>query len=160
MNAIIINQAYWAFSAVFCCCMLATAVGDLLRVQALADDFRRLGYPDYRLTVLGVAKVLGVAALLCPGVPHLKEWAYAGFTFVLLGATISQIVSVPTLGPAIRVGSAGPLPARTPEASGGRVGSLRSAKAGRLLAHIMPALVCLFLLAGSYLSYRMRVSSV
>ena len=124
VNAVRINRAYWVFSAVFCCLMLLSAAGNLLRAQAVADDFRRLGYPDYLLTVLGVAKVLGVAALLCPGVPHLKEWAYAGFSFALLGATISQLMSASTV------------------------------------AQVVPALVCLFLLAGSYLSYRIRVSSV
>lgn len=59
MNAITINRVYWVCSVVFCCIMLLSAAGDLLRVQAFADDFRRLGYPSYLLTVLGVAKVLG-----------------------------------------------------------------------------------------------------
>ncbi len=120
MNAITINRVYWICSVVFCCFMLLSAAGDLLRVQAFADDLRRLGYPGYLLTVLGVAKALGVAALLYPGAPHLKEWAYAGFAFVLLGAALSQLMSVPTL------------------------------------AQVMSAVVCLFLLAGSYLSYHGR----
>ena len=45
MSVLTINQAYWVSSVVFCCFMLLSAAGDLLRVQAFADDFRRLGYP-------------------------------------------------------------------------------------------------------------------
>lgn len=52
--------------------------------------FDALGYPRYLLPFLGVAKSLGVIALLVPGFPRLKEWAYAGFTFDLLGAAWSH----------------------------------------------------------------------
>lgn len=49
-----------------------------------------LGYPEYLMTILGVAKISGVIALLIPGLPLLKEWAYAGFTFDILGASASH----------------------------------------------------------------------
>jgi len=52
-----------------------------------------LGYPVYLLTLLGIWKVLGVAALLIPKFPLLKEWAYAGFFFVMSGAVFSHIAS-------------------------------------------------------------------
>jgi hypothetical protein len=42
--------------------------------------FASLGYPAYFPNILGVAKILGVFALLIPGAVRLKEWAYAGFT--------------------------------------------------------------------------------
>ena len=51
----------------------------------------QLGYPLYILPFLGVAKFLGIVALLVPGFPRLKEWAYAGFTFDLIGAVYSGI---------------------------------------------------------------------
>ena len=73
--------------------MVLSACGDLLRIQAFVDDIQRLGYPEYLLTLLGIAKLSGVVALLYPGIPRLKEWAYAGFAFDLGGATISQILS-------------------------------------------------------------------
>jgi hypothetical protein len=38
-------------------------------------------------------KILGVIAIVIPGIPTLKEWAYAGFFFDLFGATYSQIAS-------------------------------------------------------------------
>ena len=50
-----------------------------------------LGYPIYFLTILGVWKLLGVVAVLIPKFPLLKEWAYAGFFFVMSGAIFSHI---------------------------------------------------------------------
>ena len=50
-----------------------------------------LGYPVYFIQFLGVAKVLGVIALLVPGFPRLREWAYAGFVFDLVGALYSVL---------------------------------------------------------------------
>ena len=51
----------------------------------------QLGYPDYFIPFIGVAKVLGVIAILIPGYPRIKEWAYAGLFFDLIGAVYSQI---------------------------------------------------------------------
>ena len=49
-----------------------------------------MGFPAFVMTILGAAKLLGVLALLVPSRPLLKEWAYAGFAFNLLGATASH----------------------------------------------------------------------
>jgi len=73
--------------------MLASATGDLLRLPALANELHRLGYPQYLLTLLGVAKLCGVAALWIRRLPRLTEWAYAGFAFELAGATLSQLAA-------------------------------------------------------------------
>jgi hypothetical protein len=50
-----------------------------------------LGYPVYFLTLLGLAKLLGVVTVLIPKFPLLKEWAYAGFFFMMAGAIYSHI---------------------------------------------------------------------
>jgi hypothetical protein len=47
----------------------------------------QLGYPLYFFAILGVWKALG--AILAPGFPRLKEWAYAGIFFDLTGAAAS-----------------------------------------------------------------------
>lgn len=60
-----------------------------------------LGYPIYFVKILGVAKLLGAAALLYPGLRRLKEWAFAGFTFDLLGAFYSHLSSGDSLGIAL-----------------------------------------------------------
>lgn len=55
--------------------------------------FANLGYPQYFRIELGVAKTLGVIALILPKVPEtIEEWAYAGFTFTYISAIIAHIV--------------------------------------------------------------------
>ena len=51
----------------------------------------KLGYPIYFLTIIGVWKILGAIAVLLPKFPLLKEWAYAGFFFIMSGAICSHI---------------------------------------------------------------------
>ena len=81
---------YWLTTTLFCLAMAAGGTMNLLRVEIQKESIQALGYPEYLMTILGVAKLLGVIALLMPGVPLLKEWAYAGFTFDLLGAAASH----------------------------------------------------------------------
>jgi hypothetical protein len=50
-----------------------------------------MGYPTYIIPFLGVAKLLGVIAILIPGFQRIKEWAYAGLFFDLAGATYSGL---------------------------------------------------------------------
>lgn len=55
------------------------------------EGLRHLGYPSYFGTAIVVFKVLGVLTLVIPQIPHrLKEWAYAGFVFDFLFASISH----------------------------------------------------------------------
>ncbi len=81
---------YWLVTVLFCLAMTAGGTMNLMRAEMQKEAMAALGYPDYLMTILGVAKILGVIALLIPGVPLLKEWAYAGFTFDLLGAASSH----------------------------------------------------------------------
>jgi uncharacterized membrane protein YphA (DoxX/SURF4 family) len=50
-----------------------------------------LGYPAYFWQILGVCKVLGGIAILVPRFPVLKEWAYAGIVFNMLGASATRV---------------------------------------------------------------------
>ncbi len=89
---------YWVSTLWLAAGMVATGVQQLLQlplegVQAPpgAYGLQQLGYPAYLLTLLGVAKLFGVLVLLLPRLPLVKEWAYAGFTFLLGGAIWSHI---------------------------------------------------------------------
>ncbi|MEK6884384.1 MAG: DoxX family protein, partial [Nanoarchaeota archaeon] len=54
------------------------------------EAFRNLGYPIYLMNMLTLFKVFGSLALIIPQIPtRIKEWAYAGFTFDILGASAS-----------------------------------------------------------------------
>ena len=84
-------RAYWVVTGLFCLALMAGGFLHLIRAEQIAEGMRTLGYPAYVMTILGTAKLLGVAALLISGRPLLKEWAYAGFAFDLLGATASHL---------------------------------------------------------------------
>jgi len=57
------------------------------------DMMAHLGYPNYLSTLIGVFKILGAIAILAPKLPVLKEWAYAGFFFIMSGAIFSHVVN-------------------------------------------------------------------
>ena len=73
--------------------MLSTAIPELLHIPSSGAFMKQLGYPESINTLLGIAKILGIIAVLVPGYPRVKEWAYAGFTFDLIGATYAQIAA-------------------------------------------------------------------
>jgi uncharacterized membrane protein YphA (DoxX/SURF4 family) len=81
---------YWVATGLIALCFLPGGVSYLMRVPATIQGIEHLGYPAYLLTILGVWKVLGTAALLAPRLPRLKEWAYAGTVIELTGASISH----------------------------------------------------------------------
>lgn len=86
-----INVIYWIFTGLFAFVMLGSAVPDILVMPEAVTGFGEMGYPAYLIPFLGWAKLLGVVAVLTPGFPRLKEWAYAGLLFDLLGATYSVL---------------------------------------------------------------------
>jgi uncharacterized membrane protein YphA (DoxX/SURF4 family) len=84
------NIAFWIATTLFCLVFTIGGVANLVRIEHQVEIMQTLGYPLYLMTILGVAKLLGVAAVLIPRFPTLKEWAYAGFTFDMLGAAASH----------------------------------------------------------------------
>lgn len=88
------NIIYWISTIWLALGMLSTGAVQLFKGKTGAggvDSITQLGYPVYFLTILGIWKILGVAAVLVPKFPILKEWAYAGFFFAMTGAVFSHI---------------------------------------------------------------------
>jgi VIT1/CCC1 family predicted Fe2+/Mn2+ transporter len=83
---------YWIFTLWMSLGMVSTAVVQLLKHKDEVTNFKNLGYPLYLMAIIGIWKILGVIAVLIPKLPLLKEWAYAGFFFVMSGAIISHII--------------------------------------------------------------------
>lgn len=55
------------------------------------EGIKHLQYPYYFGSALVVFKVLGALVLMLPQIPtRIKEWAYAGFTFNFIFASISH----------------------------------------------------------------------
>jgi len=84
---------YWVSTALFLFPLTFSAILYLTGAPPMVQAMHSLGYPTYLLTILGVAKLLGAAAIITGRSQLLREWAYAGFTFVLLGAAASHALS-------------------------------------------------------------------
>ena len=84
---------YWSSTGFAALALAAIGAADLARVPDVMAGLAHLGYPTYFATIIGVWKLLAVAAILAPGLPRLKEWAYAGLFFVLTGAAASHAIS-------------------------------------------------------------------
>jgi hypothetical protein len=83
---------YWIATSLF---VLFEGVMPALtfNTQLAIDGIRHLGYPDYFRVLLTIFKVLGAIILILPMIKGaIKEWAYAGFTFNLISATVSHCV--------------------------------------------------------------------
>ena len=89
-----INILYWLFTILFAGMMILSAAGgvspDAKTLEIMHDQ---LGYPTYFVIFISVAKIAGSAAILIPGLNKIKEWAYAGLFFDLIGAAVSVTVS-------------------------------------------------------------------
>jgi hypothetical protein len=84
---------YWIITILFSAFMLFSAIPDILVDPEAVTMITGLGYPKYFIPFIGVAKFLGVVAILIPGFKRIKEWAYAGLFFDLVGATYSAIAA-------------------------------------------------------------------
>jgi hypothetical protein len=81
---------YWVTTGLLVFCMTG-GIFELLSVKTTIDGITRLGYPSYIIPALGLGKVLAILAILWPGLPRLKEWAYAGIFFNMMGALVSHV---------------------------------------------------------------------
>jgi hypothetical protein len=91
------QKPYWIVTSLLAAGMIAAGIQELRHAPEVLEAARRLGYPDYLLTLLGAAKLVGAPLLLVQGFPHLKEWVYAGFAFDFGGAVVSHTASGDTL---------------------------------------------------------------
>jgi hypothetical protein len=87
-----VTIAYWIFTGIFCVLMLMATIPSLLGAKVIVDIITtHYGYPSYFVFYTGLVKLLGMIAILVPGFPRLKEWAYAGMAFDLVSVIYSGI---------------------------------------------------------------------
>jgi hypothetical protein len=82
---------YWTVTGLMAAFMLFASIPDILQIAQAVAIFGHLGYPRYLLPFLGLAKTLAVVAVVVPGLPRIKEWAFAGLVFDLIGALYSHL---------------------------------------------------------------------
>jgi uncharacterized membrane protein YphA (DoxX/SURF4 family) len=81
---------YWIATIWLSLGMVSTGIVQILQMEQEREKMTHLGYPMYFLPIIGVWKILGVIAILLPRYPLVKEWAYAGFFFLMTGAVITH----------------------------------------------------------------------
>ncbi len=84
---------YWVSTGVVAALALFAGFAYLSGNAQAVQGFAHVGYPQQLRIILGIAKPLGAIALLAPGVPKLKEWAYAGFTFAWISAAVAHYLA-------------------------------------------------------------------
>lgn len=81
---------YWIATLWLSLGMLSTGIVQIIQMEEEVQKMKILGYEPYFMTIIGIWKILGVIVVLIPKFPLLKEWAYAGFFFVMSGAVFSH----------------------------------------------------------------------
>lgn len=81
---------YWVSTLWLSLGMASTGIVQLIQKESEVEFINGLGYPAYLLSIIGVWKILGVIVVLLPKLQLVKEWAYAGFFFVMSGALFSH----------------------------------------------------------------------
>lgn len=92
---------YWTATGLSALALAGIGAADLGRAPQMVEGLAHLGYPAYFASILGAWKVGGALVLLTPGLPRLKEWAYAGIFFTLTGAAASHLASGDSLSHAL-----------------------------------------------------------
>lgn len=82
---------YWVATIWLSFGMASTGIVQLIQMDEEVKKMSTLGYPSYFLTIIGVWKILGVIVVLVPKFPLVKEWAYAGFFFLMSGAILTHL---------------------------------------------------------------------
>lgn len=87
-----LNIAYWIVTGLFAAFMIFSSVGNVMSdPQSVEMIHTQMGFPKYIIPFLGIAKILASVTILIPKLDRIKEWAYAGLVFDLVGATYSFI---------------------------------------------------------------------
>lgn len=84
-----INIYYWISIGLILFFFVYGAIQNIMKAPEWVEVFKMLGYPEYLLPFLGVAKLSACVVLVLPFFKRLKEWAYAGLFFDIIGATYS-----------------------------------------------------------------------
>jgi len=83
---------FWIPIGLLAALVLMSGLANITRQPHVMVVAEHLGYPAYIATILGVAKLLAVPALLSAWRwPRLSEWAFAGLVFDFLGAFVSHL---------------------------------------------------------------------
>jgi uncharacterized membrane protein YphA (DoxX/SURF4 family) len=84
---------YWGTTGLVTTVTLLAAFSYLTSAPQAVENFNHVGYPQQLRVLLGIGKLSGAIVLLLPRLPRLKEWAYAGFTFMWIAAIVAHYLA-------------------------------------------------------------------
>src|SRR5712691_4855454 len=87
------RAAYWVCTGLVVFLIGSGGLAYAMQVPDVIQGVVALGFPVHFIVLLGVCKVLGSIAILVPGFPVIKEWAYAGIMFDLTGAASASLAT-------------------------------------------------------------------
>ena len=85
--------AFWGATGIVAIWALFAGFTYVTNSPQAVENFRHVGYPQQLRVLLGIAKLAGAIVLVLPRLPTLKEWAYAGFTFTWIAATVAHYLA-------------------------------------------------------------------
>ena len=85
--------AYWGATGLVAIATLSAGFSYLTATLEAVENFRHVGYPQQLRILLGIGKLAGALVLLLPRLPTLKEWSYAGFTFMWIAAVVAHYLA-------------------------------------------------------------------
>ncbi|MCB9225355.1 MAG: DoxX family protein [Crocinitomicaceae bacterium] len=84
---------FWVVTLWLSLGMVATGIVQLIQTNEEKSKMIELGIPNYIFALIGIWKIIGVAVILIPKCALIKEWAYAGFFFLMSGATVIHLIN-------------------------------------------------------------------
>lgn len=87
---------FWIPNGLMLFLMVASAVMYFVHAEQIAEVFVQLQYPVYTMYFNAVSKILGGLAIALPQFPRwVKEFAYAGYLYIILLAGQAVIMTMP-----------------------------------------------------------------
>ncbi len=87
------RMVYWGATGLVAIVALLGGFSYVTNSPEAVENFRHVGYPQQLRVLLGIAKLAAAIVLLAPRVPKLKEWAYAGCTFMWIAAIVAHYLA-------------------------------------------------------------------
>ena len=78
------KYAYWIPTGLLCLMMMGSAVMYMLNQDFVAGEYQSMGFPVWVMYFNALCKVLGGIAILAPLNRSFKEFAYAGYLYILV----------------------------------------------------------------------------
>lgn len=93
-----VKVLYWTITGLFSLFLLTAGVTEAMQHESGREIMRHLGYPEHVLIILGIGKIAAAVALVQQKFRTIKEWAYAGITFNLIGACAARAYGGDSIG--------------------------------------------------------------